>query len=76
MDELNYDVALLYYTWEEDDNPVGHLAIGIHLDGDHGSYVEDDNGKRYYYCETTTPLYIVGQLPEDMEGKTGKIVHI
>lgn len=76
MDILDYDVALLYYTWEEDNKPVGHLAVGIHLEGNHGNYVEDDTGKKYYYCETTTPAYVIGELPKEIEDKTAKIIHI
>ena len=76
MDALNYDVVLLLYFWEEGDTKLGHLAVGIYLEGDHGSYVRDNTGKKYYYCETTTITYNIGQLPPDIEGEPDRIIHI
>lgn len=76
LDNLNYDVALLFYTWSEGDQNFGHLAVGIHLDGDHGSYVEDNTGKRYYYCETTSSQFVIGQLPPEIKDKPDKIINI
>ena len=73
MDALGYDVVLLFYKLEEKNS--GHLAIGIQLDGEHGSYVEDDD-KKYYYCETTTSQFNIGQLPPEIKGKPKKIIHI
>jgi len=67
MDYLGYDVALLFYKWEEKSKRVGHLALGIHLSGNHGEYVEDENGKKYYYCETTSEStsFKLGVIPDD-----------
>ena len=77
MDNLGYDVALLLYYWEEDDGTnLGHLAVGVHLSGNHGSYVTHSSGKKYYYCETTTPNanYVLGRLPPELEGKKVKSI--
>jgi len=76
MDSLGYDVALLFYTWEEDGESLGHLATGIHLDGDHGHYVEDIFGKKYFYCETTNPTFRLGVLPHDIKGDPDTIVPV
>lgn len=76
MDSLGYDVALLFYTWEEDDENLGHLATGIHLDGDHGHYVKDIFGKKYFYCETTNPTFRLGMLPHDVKGDPDAIVPV
>jgi len=79
MDYLDYDMALLLYFWKEEGVKLGHLAVGIHLDGNHGSYVIDNTGKKYFYCETTTTSFAVGQLPQDppeINGKPDKIIHI
>ena len=76
MDSLNYDVALLFYTWEEDDEFLGHLAVGIHLLGNHGHYEEDDTGKKYFYCETTTPNYNLGKLPPDIKTDPEDVIPI
>jgi hypothetical protein len=73
MDALGFDVVLLFYKLE--DKNSGHLAVGIHLQGDHGAYVEDD-GKKYFYCETTTSQFNIGQLPDEIDGEPKKIIHI
>ncbi|UCF49346.1 MAG: hypothetical protein JSU91_06240, partial [Thermoplasmatales archaeon] len=73
MDALGYDVVLLFYKLE--DKNSGHLAVGVHLQGDHGAYVEDD-GKKYFYCETTTSQFNIGQLPDEIDGEPKKIIHV
>jgi len=73
MDSLGYDVVLLFYKIK--DKNSGHLAVGINLQGDHGKYVEDD-GKKYYYCETTTSQFDIGQLPAEIKGEPKLIIHL
>ncbi|KYK29188.1 hypothetical protein AYK20_00560 [Thermoplasmatales archaeon SG8-52-1] len=75
---LDYDVVLLLYTWEENNQNQGHLAVGVNLDGFYGSYVEY-NGKKYFYCETTTISYVVGKLPPtppEIHEDPEKIIHV
>jgi len=76
MDTLDYDIVLLLYNIEEEGEELGHLAVGIHLEGNHGHYVEDNTGKRYYYCETTNGVFSVGQLPSNIIGEPIRIIHI
>jgi predicted transglutaminase-like cysteine proteinase len=79
MNNLGYDVVILFYTWIENDETVGHLAIGIKLEGDHGSFIEDKNSEKYYYCETTTKAFNVGEIPENPEellDGPSKIIHV
>jgi hypothetical protein len=76
MDALDYDMTLLFYSWTEDGEKVGHLAVGIKLKGNHGSYVEDSSGTRYYYCETTTTVYTIGQIPKDIKTEPKMIIPI
>jgi len=73
MDALGYDTALLFYVLEDD---IGHLAVGIHIDGDHGEYVEDKGGKRYYYCETTNSVYGLGEIPPDISDTPDKVIPV
>ncbi|MCK4365614.1 MAG: hypothetical protein KAW45_06160 [Thermoplasmatales archaeon] len=75
MDALGYDAVILYYSWEEDGEKLGHLAIGIAVDGDNGDFIEY-NGKKYYYCETTNKAYSVGQLPKDFDHEPNRIIGI
>jgi len=76
MDYLNYDTVLLLYSWEENDKKFGHLAVGIQLDGFQGDYVIDNTGKKYYYCETTSTTYSIGEIPNNIKGKPDRIIHI
>jgi len=81
MDYLSYDVVLLFYKWEEKSERVGHLAVGIHLSGDYGDFVEDVNGKKYYYCETTSEsarfkLGVIPDYPTQIKDGPEKIIPI
>ena len=76
MDNLGYDVAILFYTWLEDGKSVGHLSIGVHLEGDHGDYELDRLGKKYYYCETTNIAFNVGNIPPDITVKPERIIKV
>jgi hypothetical protein len=76
MKNMGYDVALLYYVWDEGDEKVGHLAVGVHLIGDHGDFEKDNSGKKYYYCETTTLTYYLGEIPNQVKGDVELIIPI
>ena len=67
MKNLGYDVALIFYSWDEDGEQYGHLSAGIHLAGDHGDYVLGKNNKKYYYCETTAISFSLGQIPSEIK---------
>ena len=56
MKALDYDCALLLFS--------GHMAAGVDVPGDPGSYFQK-NGSKYYYCETTATGYTVGKLPSN-----------
>ena len=73
MDALGYDVAMLFYVLEDD---IGHLAVGIHIDGIHGEYIEDKDGKKYYYCETTNSIYGLGEIPPDMSDTPDRVISV
>ena len=74
---LDYDTALLFYIWEEDDEQIGHLAVGIHLTGNHGHFEKDKNGKKYFYCETASnTFYEFGRLPPEIKVDPKDIIHI
>ena len=56
LDRLGYDVALLFL---ED---AAHVAVGVSVPGIYGTYYEED-GKWYYYIETTGEGWAVGEIP-------------
>ena len=51
-----YDCALILYS--------GHMAAGIHIDGVSYSGYYDYNNVRYYYSETTSTGWSVGDAPD------------
>ena len=62
---VNADMALLVLM--PGNGGVGHMAAGLCASGYSGTYFQDD-GKDYYYCETTSPGWIIGQLPPEVAG--------
>jgi hypothetical protein len=56
LDRMGYDVCLLIL---ENEN---HCAVGINIEGAYGSYYED-NGKKYFYLETTGEGWKIGETP-------------
>jgi hypothetical protein len=67
LKEMNYDVVLLLYP--------KHMAIGVTCNGCRGtSYTY--NNKKYYYLETTSGGWKVGQVPSGIQGQAAKIYPI
>ena len=55
----------------------GHMAAGVHFDTDlelGGYYFKSDPQKVYYYCETTSTGFHVGDIPTDMRDETPTMV--
>jgi hypothetical protein len=61
LDRMGYDVALLVLPEK------AHMAVGVALTGNNGSYYTYD-GRDYYYLETTGRGWRVGQVPPDLAG--------
>jgi len=60
MKRMGYDVALCEYVGEGYEGK-GHMAAAVYIEsGIRGVYYEVD-GKRYYYCETTSDWMKVGE---------------
>ena len=65
LSEMGYGVVLL--------SPPGHMALGIKgSENITGSYYEY-NGSRYFYVETTSSGYKVGDLPYEFQGSKVRI---
>lgn len=79
LKNLDYDTSLLFYSWKENNERIGHLAVGLNLINEQGDYVTDENNVKYYYCETTAENFNIGEIPNDppqiKEGPT-EIIHI
>jgi hypothetical protein len=63
---MGCDVALLVF---ED---VKHMAVGIAIPGNHGSYFEY-NGKKYFYQETTQLGWSLGVIPSFFQGSIAQV---
>lgn len=57
MEDLNYDCALLFFS--------DHVAVGVAFDKIPGGTYYTVNGVNYYYSETTTIGWTVGEKPDD-----------
>jgi hypothetical protein len=60
LHEMGYDVVLLQYQQ--------HMAVGIDINAS-GTYFEYD-GARYYYAETTSVNWDIGDMPDALDGQT------
>lgn len=56
LDRMGYDVALLVLK------DAQHMAVGIALSGNYGTYYEY-GGKQYFYLETTGEGWNIGEIP-------------
>ncbi|MEY3445198.1 MAG: hypothetical protein RLZZ519_3479 [Bacteroidota bacterium] len=61
--ELGYSAILL--------NPPGHMAVAVACDDCQGIGF-NQNGKKFYYVETTASGYAIGEVPEDYKSGKGK----
>ena len=63
MENVDVDSVLLFYVLGETN---GHLATGVSIDEDiPGTTIEYDT-KTYYYCETTSSSFAVGEKPNEI----------
>jgi hypothetical protein len=68
LHEMGYDPVLLRFP--------GHMALGIRSAyGMQGAYYEY-GGSRYYYVETTSPDWNIGDIPGDLKGQTPTVYPI
>jgi len=72
MKNRGFNVVLLFYVLE---NNTGHLAVGVDIDGLKGDYVEY-NGEYFFYCETTSVGYHVGEKPSSIPDEPEKVIEI
>ena len=75
---LGYRVALLEFPPEEFGNNIGHEAVGIAFDARElpareSLFYFEYQGQRYYYTETTTPGWGLGEMPELLRNKVAVV---
>jgi hypothetical protein len=69
---LNYDCILLELPA---DNP-NHMATGVWGSGQISGTYFPFNGRNYYYCETTGDGWEIGELPQQYEGVSARMLQI
>ncbi|MDH7508613.1 MAG: hypothetical protein QHH00_04350 [Methanomassiliicoccales archaeon] len=67
---LKFDGVLLLF-----EGGPSHMAAGIWCDHSLPGTSYFFNGKYYYYCETTSPGWIIGEVPEDIQGNAPQIIN-
>ena len=66
LDGMGYDVAMLFLWGEK------HCAVGISIEGAHGSYYSI-GAKKYFYLETTGEGLRIGEIPPDFTNTRANI---
>jgi hypothetical protein len=68
-----YEVIMLFYII--DDN-IGHLASGVYIGENISGHSVKHNDKIFYYCETTSVGYRIGEKPTDIPNKPKLIISL
>ncbi len=66
MEAMGYDAAVLILP--------EHAAVGVATSHGTGTYVVGSNSVQYFYCETTSPGWQLGELPSELEGDDVDVV--
>jgi hypothetical protein len=69
LQAMGFDVALLKFQ-----GTPGHLALGINLDAGGTSY--PCGSVRYFYVETTSPGWSIGEVPDELKGAVPSIIPV
>jgi hypothetical protein len=73
MESIDFDTVLLFYILEND---IGHLAVGVNIQQDYSGHYIEYRSLKYYYCETTSYGFNLGEIPSDINTEPEKIIHI
>ncbi|MCJ7571770.1 MAG: hypothetical protein MUO82_07825 [Candidatus Thermoplasmatota archaeon] len=65
LSSMNYDAILLFYSGESGER--AHMAIGVADSGNTYGTSYNHNGKKYFYVETTSTGWEIGDIPEEFK---------
>jgi hypothetical protein len=68
---MGYSVKLVFL----ETGSRSHLAVGVSIKMDKGTFWEAD-GKKYYYLETTYPGWKPGEVPKEWSGLPGRLINV
>lgn len=71
---LGYDAVLLFFPRTNDKPDIGHVATGIYSKNIPGGTYWENNGRRYYYVETTGERWDIGQVPPNIKGQKASVI--
>lgn len=65
---FNYDAVLL--------EPPGHMGVGLLIAEEFDGFAYRYGGRKYYYVETTTEGWGIGQIPDQYRDKTAQVYDV
>ncbi|MBI4015737.1 MAG: hypothetical protein HY362_03400 [Candidatus Aenigmarchaeota archaeon] len=65
LKEMGYDVVMI--------SPPRHMAVGVNLESQSGTYYEF-KGKKYYYLETTGDNWKIGEIPKEYKDQKVEVL--
>jgi len=72
LQAMDYDAVLIRFDPVRE-RDAGHMAVGVAVTGVSGGYSYTYDGEKYYYLETTSTSWTVGEIPSEYEGKSDGI---
>lgn len=68
LEAMGYDAVLIRFTSPDEGEP-GHMAVGVAVTGVTGGSSYRYDGRTYYYLETTSTSWELGEMPPDVSSK-------
>ena len=75
LEAMGYDAVLIRYDPVREGD-AGHMAVGVAVTGVSGGYSYTYDGEKYYYLETTSATWKVGEIPSEYERKSDAIYEL
>ncbi len=75
LQAMGYDAVLIRFDPVRE-RDAGHMAVGVAVTGVSGGYSYTYDGEKYYYLETTSTSWTVGEMPSEYEGKSDGIYEL
>lgn len=72
LQSMGYDTVLIRFD-PEGERVAGHMAVGVAVAGFSGGYSYTFEGRKYYYLETTSASWTLGEIPSEYEGECDAI---
>ena len=75
LQAMDYDAILIRFA-PSSESDAGHMAVGVAVTGVSGGYSYTYDGEKYYYLETTSATWKVGEIPSEYERKSDAIYEL